>query len=161
MPSSCASGPNHTLARLPGGRRVHVFTGELDRPDATADLTLARPAPFDQQTVTASDARARVEHEPATPCPLFAAQGLTDFEPAVIAGARFDQALVIDAGQKPRTRAARIALDCALLQWPASGASGAPSAASTACRYKARGRRDVLGPFHAAFDLERAHPELD
>ena len=91
---------------------------------------------------------------------LFGGQSQTHLEPAVVARARLDQALVIDPVQKARTRATCKALNGAsfrgLVRAGALSERGVDAAA-----IQARRRGDVVRALEAALDLERAHAELD
>src|SRR5207244_4441202 len=85
----------------------HVDAVRPDRPDAPADLAVAAPAAFDEEAVTTGERAFERDDEDELPSALLCPLEHAAREAAVIARAPLDEALVIDAREKPRTGAAR------------------------------------------------------
>ncbi len=147
-------GAEPQLGRRTRRSRAHVRVRDFDAPDAPTDFACPRPAALHQQAVTARDARACLHEQPRAPRAHFTAENLSDLEPAMIAGAGLDQLLMIHARQEARPGTPRIALYRALFGGCKVGQGAAAQGPIYRLPVQARGRRDVLGAFEPAFDLE-------
>src|SRR5262249_11840011 len=111
-PSIGLSGPRHTKASSPRPARSTASPPTtIPHTPPPADAALARDPPLDEEPAAARDLR-RGAHEEVPPAVDRAlADELAREAPAVIAGARLDEPLVIDPREEPRAGAPRVRLE--------------------------------------------------